>query len=83
MSKLRNKALSKLLGPFFKEKWFKTTRKQLFYDVLSYFEAIWATPNVPKSYSRSHLEFPKLEEAISPAAIVMKIQKVMRKIWDP
>jgi hypothetical protein len=33
---------------------------------------------VPILYSRSHLEFPKLEEALSLAAIVMKIQKVVQ-----
>jgi hypothetical protein len=36
-----------------------------------------------QAYSRSHLEFPKLEEAISLAAIVMKIQKVVQKMRDP
>jgi hypothetical protein len=30
MCKLKNKPLTKLLGPFFKEKWSETTRKQVF-----------------------------------------------------
>jgi hypothetical protein len=37
----------------------------------------------PNTYSRSHLEFPKLEEAISMAAIVIKIKKVVQKMRDP
>ena len=37
----------------------------------------------PYSYGRSHLEFPKLGEAVSLAPIVMKIQKVVQKMRDP
>jgi hypothetical protein len=38
----------------------------------------------PPSFNwfRSHLEFPELGEALSLAAIVMKIKKVMRKMRD-
>jgi hypothetical protein len=46
MSKLKNKPLAKPLGPFFQEKWSKTTRK-LFFKLFSFF-AIWAPPNRPK-----------------------------------
>jgi hypothetical protein len=41
MRKLKDKHLTKLLGPFFKEKWFETTRKKFF--MLFCFGAIWAT----------------------------------------
>jgi hypothetical protein len=33
MYKLENKPLTKSIGPFFKEKWSKTTAKQFFYPV--------------------------------------------------
>ena len=49
MSKHKNKPLSKLLGPFFQEKWSKTTRKQIFYAV---FRDFWAPPNGPKKIDK-------------------------------
>jgi hypothetical protein len=48
MYKLKNKPLTKSLGPFFYEKWYKITRKQFFYAVFYHFEAIWVPPNGPK-----------------------------------
>jgi hypothetical protein len=48
MSKFKNKPLTKLLGPFFKEKWSKTTRNRFLGCFLFHFEAIWASSNGPK-----------------------------------
>jgi hypothetical protein len=48
MSKLKNKPLTKLLGPFFWVKWSETTRKQVFMLFFLHFGAIWAPPYEPK-----------------------------------
>jgi hypothetical protein len=48
MYTIKNKPLTKSLGPFFKEKWSKTSAKQVFYPVFYHFGAIWAPPNGPK-----------------------------------
>jgi hypothetical protein len=48
MSKLKNKLLTKSLGPFFGEKGSKTTRKLFSYAAFVFFGAIWALPNQPK-----------------------------------
>jgi hypothetical protein len=45
MSKFKDKPLTKSSGPFFQEKWFKITTKQVFMLFFGYFEAIWAPPN--------------------------------------
>jgi hypothetical protein len=47
ISKLKNKPLTKLLGPYFYEKWSKTTRKQVSMRFFGHFGAIWAPPNRP------------------------------------
>jgi hypothetical protein len=51
MSKPENKPLTKLLGPFFQEKWSETTRKQVFMLDFFHFGAIWALPNGHKKVS--------------------------------
>jgi hypothetical protein len=48
MRKLINKPLTKLLGPFFKEKWSETSRKQVYMLFFFHFGAIWAPLNGPK-----------------------------------
>jgi hypothetical protein len=49
MSKLKNKLLAKLLGPFSQEKWSKTTRKQVCYAVFCHFGV---PPNGPKKIGK-------------------------------
>jgi hypothetical protein len=49
MSKLKNKQLTKLLGPLFKAKWSKTTRKKFFLNVLGHF-GVSKGPQVGKMY---------------------------------
>jgi hypothetical protein len=49
MSKLKNKPLTKLFGPFFKEKWSETIRKQVFMlFFFLHFGAVGAPSNEPK-----------------------------------
>jgi hypothetical protein len=53
MSKLKNKPLTKSIGPFLQEKWSKTTRKQFFYAVFGHFGAIWASPSGSKKVHKA------------------------------
>jgi hypothetical protein len=48
MSELKNKTLTKSLGPLFLRKWSKTTRKQVFHAFFGYFRGIWASLGGPK-----------------------------------
>jgi hypothetical protein len=49
MSKHKNKPLTKSLGPFLRDKWSNTTRKQdLYWVFFAHFRAIWASPNGSK-----------------------------------
>jgi hypothetical protein len=49
MSKQKNKLLAKSLGPFFQEKWYITTRKQVCYAVFHHFGA---PPNGPEKIDK-------------------------------
>jgi hypothetical protein len=52
MSKLKNKLLTKWLGPLLKAKWSKTSRKQIFMLFFCHFGAIWAPPNGSKKVAK-------------------------------
>jgi hypothetical protein len=54
MFKLKNNPLTKSLGPFFQEKWSKTTRKQGFFMLFFFyhFEAIRVPQNGPKKVNK-------------------------------
>jgi hypothetical protein len=52
MSKLKHKPLTTSLGPFLKEKWYKTTRKQVF--MLFFILGPFGHPKMdPKIYSKT------------------------------
>jgi hypothetical protein len=52
MSKLENKLLTKSSGPFFWDKWSKTTGKLFLFMLLLFFWANWAPPNQTKKVSK-------------------------------
>ena len=53
MSKLKNKPLTKLFGPFFKEKWSETIRKQVFMLFFFFISGPLGHPQMnPKRYSK-------------------------------
>jgi hypothetical protein len=54
MSKLKNKSLTKSFGPFFQEKWSKTTRKSfIWFFFLSILRPFVHSQMVPKKYSKA------------------------------
>jgi hypothetical protein len=53
MSKLRNNPLTKILGPFFLEKWSKTTKKQVFLAFLAICGPFGYPQMSPKRYSQA------------------------------
>jgi hypothetical protein len=55
MSKHKNKLLTKSLGPFLQEKWYKITRKQVFHAVFGHLGAIWASPRGSKKVHKALL----------------------------
>jgi hypothetical protein len=53
MTKLKNESLAKLLGPFFLEKWSKTTRKQVFMLFLVILEPFGHPQTDSKRYAKA------------------------------
>jgi hypothetical protein len=55
MCKVKNKPLTKSLRPLFMDKWFETTRKQVFMLFFISFWGHFGTPNGPKMVSKGLL----------------------------
>jgi hypothetical protein len=67
--KLESKPLTKSLGPFFKEKCSKTTKKHVFYSIFGYTGSIWAPPHGPK----------KVDEGIQVSRMYNPMSKLRNK----
>jgi hypothetical protein len=65
MSKLENKPLIKLLGPFFQEKLSETTRKQVFTLFFSIFGLSRHPQLDPKRYSKACKWVEKMAQCLS------------------